>query len=140
MFGWRGEGGEKEEECLQKYGLCVKNGHNSFTLQLKKGQPNMSKIKIKPLRDNVIIEPVMPEETTESGIVIPDSVDKDKPEQGVVVAVGEGRVAQDGTRVAMEVKPGDAVLFSKYGLTKIVHQDKEYLVGKEDEILAVIEE
>ncbi len=99
----------------------------------------MTKVGIKPLRDNVVIEPIMPEEITESGIVIPDSVDKDSPERGVVVAIGEGKRTKDGSRIAMDLKVGDKVLFSKYGLTKVVYNDKEYMVGEEKDIIAIIE-
>jgi chaperonin GroES len=95
--------------------------------------------RIVPLRDNVIIEPQSPEEKTKSGIVIPETADRDRPEQGVVVAVGPGKVADDGSRVAPEVKKGDSVLFSKYGPTEIKIEGTEYLIAKEDDILAILE-
>ena len=98
----------------------------------------MSKMNLMPLRDNVVIEPQSPEETTESGIVIPDTVDKERPEQGVVVAVGPGKMNDAGERVAMSVKEGDTVLFSKYGPTKVEIGTTEYLVAKEDDILAIV--
>lgn len=95
---------------------------------------------ISPLRDNVIIEPQSAQDITESGIVIPDTVDKDKPEQGRVVAVGPGKISDSGDRVDMEVKKGDLVLFSKYGPTEITIKGKEYLIAKEEDILAILQE
>lgn len=96
--------------------------------------------KLIPLRDMVVIEPQTPNEITESGIVIPDTADKDAPQQGKVVAVGLGRVSEDGSRVDMEVKKGDIVLFSKYGPTKVKINGTEYLVAKEEDIYAILED
>ncbi|MEX2008122.1 MAG: co-chaperone GroES [Candidatus Spechtbacterales bacterium] len=95
-------------------------------------------MKIRPLRDQVIIEPQTPEEVTKSGIVIPDTADRDRPEQGKVVAVGPGRT-EDGERIAPEVKKGDTVLFAKYGPTEITVDGKDYLIAKETDILAILE-
>jgi len=101
----------------------------------------MAKSKLIPLRDMVVIEPQTPEEVTESGIVIPDTADKDAPQQGTVVAVGLGRISEeDGSRIDMEVKKGDVVLFSKYGPTKVKINGKEYLVAKEEDIYAILED
>ncbi|MDP4010537.1 MAG: co-chaperone GroES [Candidatus Spechtbacteria bacterium] len=100
----------------------------------------MSKnVRIIPLRDQIIIEPKSPEEVTESGIVIPDTAEKNRPERGTVVAVGPGKKNRDGKRIEPEVKKGDDVLFSKYGPTEIEINGKEYLIAKEDDILAVLE-
>ena len=96
-------------------------------------------MKLKPLRDHVILEPVTAEEKTKGGIVLPETVDKERPEQGKVVAVGPGRINLKGQRVPMEIKKGDIVLFSKYGPNEIKVDDKEYLVAKEDDILAILE-
>lgn len=96
-------------------------------------------MKIKPLKDNVIIEPKSPEEVTKSGIVIPDTAEKNRPEQGVVVAVGPGKISKNGDRIPLEVKKGDTVLFTKYGPNEIEINDKEYLIAKEDDILAILE-
>lgn len=96
-------------------------------------------MKIKPLKDNVIIEPQSPEEVTKSGIVIPDTAEKNRPEQGVVVAVGPGKISKNGDRIPLEVKKGDTVLFTKYGPNEIEINDKEYLIAKEDDILAILE-
>jgi chaperonin GroES len=100
----------------------------------------MAKSKLIPLRDMVVIEAQTPDEVTESGIVIPDTADKDAPQQGTVVAVGLGRVSEDGSRVEMEVEKGDVVLFSKYGPTKVKINGKEYLVAKEEDIYAKLED
>ncbi|OGY58729.1 MAG: co-chaperone GroES [Candidatus Colwellbacteria bacterium RIFCSPHIGHO2_02_FULL_45_17] len=94
---------------------------------------------IKPLSDHVFIEPVDDETKTESGIVIPDTADKEKPMKGKVVAVGEGRRDEDGKLIPMSVKIGDIVLFKKYGPDEIEVDGKKYLVGEETDILAIIE-
>ena len=94
---------------------------------------------IKPLSDHVFIEPVDDETKTESGIVIPDTADKEKQMKGKVVAVGEGRRDEDGKLIPMSVKIGDIVLFKKYGPDEIEVDGKKYLVGEETDILAIIE-
>jgi len=95
-------------------------------------------MKIQPLRDNVIIEPKTPQEVTASGIIIPDTADKERPEQGTVVAVGPGKKNKDGKTTPTDVKKGDVVLFSKYGPTEIEINGQEYLIAKEDDILAIL--
>lgn len=100
-------------------------------------------IKLKPLGDRVLIEPLSEEEKggkTKSGIVIPDTAEKERPEQGRVLEVGEGRRTDDGKLIPLAVQKGQKVLFSKYGPTEIKIDDKEYLVAKEEDILAIIEE
>ena len=92
---------------------------------------------IRPLGERVLIEPIAKEETTASGIVLPDTA-KEKPQEGKVVAVGKGAV-KDGVHVAPEVKVGDRVLFSKYAGTEIKYDGKEYLIMKESEIHAIFE-
>ncbi len=93
---------------------------------------------IKPLEDRVLIEPISSEEKTKSGIVLPDTAEKEKPEQGKVVAVGQGRIDSNGKRIPMSVKKGDVVLFTKYGPSEIKINNKEYLIAKEEDILAII--
>ena len=92
---------------------------------------------LKPLGDRVVIEPISKEETTVSGIVLPDTA-KEKPQEGRVLAVGSGRVADNGERIALEVKEGDKVIFSKYAGTEIKIDNKEVLVLRESDILAII--
>ncbi|MBH5320041.1 co-chaperone GroES [Paenibacillus sp. GSMTC-2017] len=92
---------------------------------------------IKPLGERVLIEPIAKEETTASGIVLPDTA-KEKPQEGKVIAVGSGTL-KDGVRVALEVKEGDRVLFSKYAGTEIKYEGKEYLIMKESDIHAIFE-
>lgn len=92
---------------------------------------------IKPLGERVLVEPIAQEVTTASGIVLPDTA-KEKPQEGKIVAVGSG-VLKDGVRVALEVKEGDRVLFSKYAGTEIKYDGKEYLIMKESDIHAIIE-
>jgi len=92
---------------------------------------------IKPLGERVLVEPIAQEVTTASGIVLPDSA-KEKPQEGKVIAVGSGTL-KDGVRVALEVKEGDRVLFSKYAGTEIKYEGKEYLIMKESDIHAIFE-
>lgn len=92
---------------------------------------------LKPLGDRVIIELVESEETTASGIVLPDSA-QEKPQEGKVVAVGTGRVLDNGEKVALEIAEGDHIIFSKYSGTEVKYQGKEYLILRESDILAVI--
>ncbi|MEK7174814.1 MAG: co-chaperone GroES [Patescibacteria group bacterium] len=95
--------------------------------------------KIKPLADRVLIEPMSKEEKTKSGIFLPETVDKERPEQGKVLAVGDGKVDSHGKLVRPSVKKGDVVLFTKYGPNEIKVDGKEYLIAREDDILAVLE-
>ncbi|GAA0496756.1 co-chaperone GroES [Virgibacillus sp. MSP4-1] len=92
---------------------------------------------LKPLGDRVVIEVVEQEETTSSGIVLPDSA-KEKPQEGKVVAVGSGRVTDNGERVAPEVAEGNIVVYSKYAGTEVKYEGNEYLILRESDILAVI--
>lgn len=94
---------------------------------------------IKPLGDHILIEPVKEEEKTKTGIFLPETVSKDKSEQGKVIAVGPGKKTDDGKIIMMSVKPGDMVLFQKYGPNEIKIEGKEYLIAREEDILAIIE-
>jgi chaperonin GroES len=94
-------------------------------------------MKIKPLRDRVLIEPLK-EEVKRGGIILPETAHKERPEQGKVIAVGEGRY-EDGKLVKLAVQKGDVVLFTKYGPNQIKIDEKEYLIAEEKDILAVIE-
>lgn len=91
---------------------------------------------IKPLGDRVVIELVKQEEKTASGIVLPDSA-QEKPQEGLVIAVGSG-IIDDGDRIPLEVKEGDKVIYSKYAGTEVKYEGIEYLIIREDDILAVI--
>jgi chaperonin GroES len=93
--------------------------------------------KINPLGDRVVVKPAAKEEITKSGIVIPDTA-KEKPQEGTVIAVGSGRLLDNGDRAALDVHAGDRVLFAKYGGTEFKLDGEEYLVLKENDILAVI--
>ena len=97
-------------------------------------------LKLRPLGDHVILEPVAQEAKTKGGIVLPETASKERPEKGKVMAVGPGRRSVKGERIPMEVKKGDVVLFSKYGPNEIKVDGKEYLVAKEDDILAILAE
>jgi len=95
-------------------------------------------MKIKPLGDRVLIEPLR-EEKRKGGIILPDTVEKERPEKGKIVAVGPGKVDDNGKKIPMSVKKGDKVLFTKYGPNEIKVDDKEYLIAREEDILAIIE-
>ena len=96
-------------------------------------------MKLKPLGDRVVVQPVEEEETTASGIVLPDTA-KEKPQKGTVVAVGEGRWDEEGEkRIPLDVSEGDEVLYSKYGGTEITVEDDELLVLRESDVLAKVE-
>lgn len=101
----------------------------------------MFSMKINPLGDRVVIEPKGEgkEGKTESGLYLPETVDKERPEKGKVIAVGPGRLTDDGKRIPMSVKKGDMVLFTKYGPTEVKVDDKEYLIAREEDILAILE-
>jgi chaperonin GroES len=92
---------------------------------------------LKPLGDRIIIELVELEEKTASGIVLPDTA-KEKPQEGKVVAVGTGRILENGERVALEVSVGDNIIFSKYAGTEVKYDGNEYLIVRENDILAII--
>ncbi|MDY0395486.1 co-chaperone GroES [Virgibacillus halophilus] len=92
---------------------------------------------IKPLGDRVVIELVEQEEKTASGIVLPDSA-KEKPQEGKVVSVGSGRVTDSGEKVALEVKEGDHIIFSKFAGTEVKYEGTEYLILRENDILAIV--
>ncbi|MCG7333472.1 co-chaperone GroES [Salinicoccus roseus] len=93
---------------------------------------------LKPLGNRVVIDLTQKEETTKSGIILTESA-KEKPQEGTVVAVGPGKVLDNGTRVELEVKEGDRVVYSKFAGTELKHDDKDYLVLADTDILAVIE-
>lgn len=92
---------------------------------------------LKPLGDRVVIELVESEEKTSSGIVLPDSA-KEKPQEGKIVAVGTGRVLENGERIELEVSVDDRIIFSKYAGTEVKYQGTEYLILRESDILAVV--
>jgi len=95
-------------------------------------------MKVKPLHDRIIVRRLEEEEKTKGGIIIPDTA-KEKPIEGKVIAVGTGRMKKDGTKLPLELKKGDRVLFAKYGGTEVKIDGEEHLMMKEEDILAVIE-
>ena len=98
----------------------------------------MADFKLQPLEDRIVVKPGDEEETTVSGIVIPDTA-KEKPQEGTVLAVGPGRIDDKGNRVPIDVKEGDIVLYSKYGRTELKYAGEEYLVLSARDVLAIIE-
>ena len=94
---------------------------------------------IRPLSNYILIEPIKEEEKTKAGILLPDTVEKEKPEQGRVISVGPGKKTAAGKVIPLDVKSGDKVLFTKYGPNEIKVEGKEYLIAREEDILAVVE-
>ena len=97
-----------------------------------------SATKLRPLGDRVVIQPTPREEMTKSGIVLPDTV-KEKPQEGLIIAAGPGKILDDGKRETMDVKVGDKVLYAKYAGTEFKVDDEEYLIVSQKDILAVVE-
>lgn len=97
-------------------------------------------VKISPLGDRVVIEPLEKEKgKTKSGIYLPETMSKERPEEGKVVAVGPGKLTDNGKRIPISVKKGDIVLFTKYGPNEVKVDEKEYLIAREEDILAILE-
>ena len=94
---------------------------------------------LRPLEDRVIVQPAKAEETTKSGLVIPDSA-QEKPQRGTIVAVGPGKMKDDGSRTEVDVKVGDTVIYSKYGGTDVKIEGEEYKILRADDIYAVVED
>ena len=95
-------------------------------------------MKIRPLHDRILVKRLEEEEKTKGGIIIPDSA-KEKPQEGKVISVGNGKVAEDGKTVPLEVQKGDRVLFSKYSGTEVTLEGEEHLIIREDDVLAILE-
>ena len=95
-------------------------------------------MKLRPLNDRILVKRVAEEAKTKGGIIIPDTA-KEKPAEGKVVAVGNGRIGDDGKRIPLEIKKGDRILFGKYGGQEIKVEGEEYLIMREDDVLCVIE-
>ena len=95
-------------------------------------------MKLRPLHDRILVERVEEAEKTKGGIIIPDSA-KEKPAEGKVIAVGKGRVGDDGKTIALDIKKGDRILFGKYGGTEVKIDGEEYLIMREDDVLGIIE-
>ena len=94
-------------------------------------------MKIRPLADRVVVQPMEVEEKKQGGIIIPDTA-KEKPQQGKIVAVGPGKISESGQKIAMEVKVGDVVLYGKYSGTEVTVDDEDLLIMRESDILAVL--
>jgi chaperonin GroES len=121
------------EDPSGKDRLCLRSTHETHDLlTLENG---MAKTNLIPLGDRVVLQRAAAEETTAGGIVLPDSA-RDKPQRGTVIAVGDGHVRSDGTKIPLSVKEGDSVIFSPYGGEEISVGDDEYLLLRESDILA----
>src|SRR5919106_5765678 len=97
----------------------------------------MANVNVKPLGDRVLVQPIEEQEVKRGGIIIPDTA-KEKPQEGKVVAVGTGKVTDDGKRLGLDVKVGDAILFGKYSGSEVKVDDKDYLIMREEDILAIL--
>lgn len=96
-----------------------------------------TKIKLTPLGDRILVKPMAQEEKTKGGIILPDSA-KEKPQKGEVIAVGKGKVTDEGKVIEMELKPGDMVLYGKYSGTEIKYEGEEFLFMKQGDVLAIV--
>lgn len=96
-------------------------------------------LKMQPLFDNIIVKRIEEDEKTKGGIVLPDTIDKEKPQKGEVIAVGEGKTTDDGKKITMQVKVGDKVLFRKYSPDEIKMDNEEYLVMTQSDVIAIID-
>jgi chaperonin GroES len=105
---------------------------------IKQFRKESESMKIRPLHDRVIVQRIEEEEKTKGGIIIPDTA-KEKPQEGKVVAVGPGKILENGTKTTLDVKVGDKILFGKYSGTEIKIEGEEFLMMREDDILGVIE-
>ncbi len=94
-------------------------------------------MKVRPLHDRILIRRIEETENVKGGIIIPDTA-KEKPQEGIVVAVGNGKILDDGTRLSLEVKEGDHILFGKYSGSDIKIEGEEYLILREDEVLGIL--
>lgn len=104
----------------------------------KESKKSSTRVKLQPLGDRIVVEREASEEQTAGGIFLPQSA-KDKPSRGTVISVGNGRLAKDGSRISLQVKPGDRVIFTSYGPDEIKIGEDELLLMREDDVLAVIE-
>ena len=95
-------------------------------------------MKIRPLHDRMLVERLEEREVKKGGIIIPDTA-KEKPQEGKVIAVGNGKISDDGTKIPLEVKSGDKILFGKYSGSEVKLDDKEYLILREEDVLAILE-
>ena len=93
---------------------------------------------LKPLGDRVLVKPIEQEEVKRSGIIIPDTA-KEKPQEGEIIAVGKGKMTDDGKLIQMDVKPGDRILYGKYSGTEVKIDDQEYLIMHQEDILGIID-
>ena len=94
-------------------------------------------MKIRPLQDRILIRRVDEEETTSGGIIIPDTA-KEKPQEGLIVATGKGKTREDGSVTPLDIKPGDRILFGKYSGTDVTLDSEDYVILREDDVLAVV--
>jgi chaperonin GroES len=95
-------------------------------------------MKIRPLHDRILVERIEEGEVKKGGIIIPDTA-KEKPQEAKVIAVGNGKVTEDGKKIALDVKAGDRILFGKYSGSEVKIEDKEYLILREEDVLAILE-
>src|ERR687888_157017 len=101
-------------------------------------QGGIGTMKIRPLHDRILVERVEEKEQVRGGIIIPDTA-KEKPQEGKVIAAGNGKVGEDGKKIPLDVKAGDKILFGKYSGSEVKIDDKEYLILREEDVLAILE-
>ena len=126
-----GQGGEADQNRLADYRI-------EFKFIISKIKEERKTMKIRPLQDRIIVKRIKEDEKTKGGIIIPETA-KEKPSEGEIVAVGKGKVLENGTVLPLEVKVGNRILFSRYGGTEVKIEGEEHLIMREDDILGVIE-
>jgi chaperonin GroES len=109
----------------------------AIRFDIPEGEVSIVSVSIKPLEDRIVVKSLEAEQTTASGLVIPDTA-KEKPQEGEVLAVGPGRIDDKGNRVPLDIEEGDRVIYSKYGGTEIKHGGEEYLILSARDVLAVV--
>jgi len=134
LYSWHSS---KQSARKYAFGYRLNTNFNEFCTELERRSISMA-TNIRPLHDRVILRRIEEGEQVRGGIIIPDSA-KEKPQEGEVVAAGEGKYKDDGTRQALDVKAGDRVLFGKYSGSEIKIDGEEFLIMREDEILGILE-
>src|SRR5262247_3980700 len=107
-------------------------------LTIPEAQGGIGTMKIRPLHDRILVERIEEKEQIRGGIIIPDTA-KEKPQEGKVIAAGNGKVTEDGKKIPLDVKAGDRILFGKYSGSEVKIEDKEYLILREEDVLAILE-
>jgi chaperonin GroES len=118
--------------------MGCRDERRALAVQMPRSKRGGGLMKVRPLHDRILIERVEEKEGKKGGIIIPDTA-KEKPQEGKVIAVGNGKVTEDGKKIPLDVKAGDKILFAKFSGSEVKLDDKEYVVMREDDVLAILE-